>query len=254
MTKRTFFRISLIISALFFGFHSDAQMSIGVRAGLLVTNVDKSPLDPNEPVPENIPGFQIAVPFEFAIGPVFALQPEILLGSHGALQQSSSDATQLGIRTVSSLKARYQVSALEIPVLAKLRFGPEAFKIHVLAGPSIGFGLSGTYRTQTSIVTTLSNGVVLLDQKTDQTLPAKFVSEGYQANEVSSGEFAVAQANLCAHFGAGFSINLGGPSLFLDGRFILGLSDLRPEAKGDTQNYIYKSKRIGLSLGVMFPL
>jgi hypothetical protein len=231
-------------------------MSIGFRAGLLVTNVDKNPLDANEPVPENISGFQFAVPFEFALGKVFALQPEIMIGSHGALQQSNSDATQLGIRTVSSLKARYQVNTLEIPLLLKLRFGPEVLKFHVLAGPSIGLGLSGKFRTQTSIVTTLSNGVVLLDQKTDQTLNAKFVSEGYQAYAVAADEFAVTKANFNAHFGAGGSINLGGPYLFLDGRFILGPSDLRPESSGNTKskNYIYKSKRIGLSLGVIFPL
>jgi hypothetical protein len=254
MTNRSCFCFLLAISGVFYGRNSQAQMSIGFHAGLLITNVDKTPLDANEPVPENISGFQVAVPFEFAMGKVLALQPEIMIGSHGALQQSNSDVTQLGIRTVSSLKARYQVNTLEIPLLLKLKFGPEALKFHVLAGPSIGFGLSGKFRTQTSIFSTLSNGFVLLDEKSDQTLNAKFVSEGYQANAVAADEFAVTQANLNAHFGAGVSINLGGPYLFLDGRFIQGLSDLRPEASGDTQNDIYKSNRIGLSLGVMFPL
>jgi len=253
-SKTTVVGFFVAISGLFCSHFAYAQISVGIKGGLLFTSFDKSPLAQDEPVPEFIPGLQFGIPVEFEMGKVLAFQPELMFGSHGGLQQSNSDVTNLGIRSVSSLKVRYQVNTLEIPLLLKLRFGPDNFKFHVLAGPSIGFGLSGTSRAQLSNLTTLSNGFVLIDQKSDQRYKAKFVNEGYPATALTADQFGVAKADINAHFGAGISINLGGPELFLDGRFILGLSDLRPESATETQNIVFKSKRIGLSLGVMFPL
>ncbi len=231
-----------------------AQISIGVRGGFLVTSVDKTPLEPGESAPGNIGGYQLAIPVEIKIGNLFAFQPELMIGTHGALEERRSSSTQIGITTVSSIKAKYYVSALEIPLLAKFSFGQQKLQFQLLAGPSIGFGVKGEYKVDASLRSTLADGTVLLNQTSSDTYTAKFLPDGFKTTELGTKEFAVNPVNLNLHIGAGISINLGGPKLFMDIRYIAGLSDFRPEAEGDTKDVVYKSKRIGLSLGLMFPL
>ena len=215
---------------------------------------DKTPLEQGEPAPEVIGAFQVAIPVEIAIGDFFAIQPEIMFGSHGGIQRDINEGTVLGVTVTETSKIRYQVSTLEIPLLAKAKFGSETLKFHVLAGPSFGLGLNGKYLDDRTFVTSLANGTVIDERTTNVDLKAKFLNEGYQASELASDEFAVSPININLHFGAGISVNLGGPFLFLDARYMLGLNDLRPEADSETKDYSFKSKRIGASVGVMFPL
>lgn len=254
MTKQTCFQLFFVLLGLGFCRIGHAQISVGVRGGFLVTSVDKDPLSQGEPAPANIGGLQFAIPVEISIGEVFAVQPEIMYGTHGGIQKGSSTGTALGITTVSTFNYKYQISTLEIPLLAKVKFGPENIKFHVLAGPSFGFGVNGKFTQDNNIRSTLSNGTVVLDQTTNQDFKAKFVKDGFATTEVAADEFAVTKTNINVHFGAGLSVHLGGPSLFLDARYMLGLNDFRPEADGDTNDVSYKSKRIGVSVGVMFPL
>ncbi|MBC7777344.1 MAG: PorT family protein [Phycisphaerae bacterium] len=251
MTKQISFLLLLPFLGLCFCQTSQAQISVGVRGGFLLTSIDKSPLADGEPAPDVIGAFQVAIPVEIAIGNIFAIQPEIMYGSHGGVQRDINEGTALGFTVTETSKIRYSVSALEIPLLAKAKLGSETLKFHVLAGPSFGFGLNGKYLDDRNYVTTLADGTVIDERTTNVDFKAKFLKDGYQAGELASDEFAVTPTNINLHFGAGISVNLGGPFLFLDARYILGLNDLRPEAEGDTNDYVYKSKRIGVSVGVM---
>ncbi len=254
MTKKTTFQLFLAFLGLSLCQTTAAQISLGFRGGILITSIDKSPLEDGEPKPENIPGFQIAVPVEIGIGALFAIQPEIMIGTHGGRQSTNNDVTLLGIRTVTSAEIKYKITTLEIPVLAKLKFGSDVLKFHVLAGPSLGFGFNGKSNSETNLTSTFADGTVLLDQNTKDEFDAKFVKDGFKADAVEADEFAVSKINFNVHFGAGLSVNLGSPNLFLDARYMLGMNDLRPEADGDTKEISYKSKRIGVSVGIMFPL
>ena len=254
MTIKTSLQLFLAVLGLSFCQTAAAQISLGFRGGILVTTLDKNPLEDGEPAPEHIPGFQIAVPVEIKIGEIFAIQPELMIGTHGARQAVNTDVTQLGIRTVTAAEIRYKITTFEIPLLAKLKFGNDVLKFHVLAGPSLGFGFNGKSNSESTIISTLTNGIELLNQNTYNEFTAKFVQDGFNADAVEADEFAVSRINFNAHFGAGLSVNLGGPSLFLDGRYMLGINDLRPEAAGDTKEISFKSRRIGISVGIMFPL
>ena len=254
MKKQRNFFLLLPFIGLCFSQSSHAQISIGLRSGFLLTSIDKSPLSEGEPAPDIIAGFQVALPVEIALGEIFAIQPEIMFGSHGGVQKDKNAGTLFGVTITETSTIKYQVSALEIPLLAKAKFGSETLQFHVLAGPSFGFGLNGKYVDDRTFVTTAANGDLLDERSTNVDLKAKFLKEGYQTSELDSDEFAVTPTNFNLHFGAGMGVNLGGPLLFLDARYILGLNDLRPEAVGDNTNLEYKSKRIGVSVGVMFPI
>jgi hypothetical protein len=254
MTKKTTFKLFLAVLGLSLCQSAAAQISLGFRGGILVTSIDKSPLEDGEPKPENIPGFQIAVPVEIGLGALFAIQPEIMIGTHGARQTVNTDVTQLGIRTVTAAEIKYKITTVEIPVLAKLKFGNDVLRFQVLAGPSLGFGFNGKSKFESTITATVVGGTELFQQNTKDEFDAKFVKDGFKAGAVEADEFAVSKINFNVHFGAGLSVNLGGPNLFLDARYMLGMNDLRPEADGDTKEISYKSKRIGVSIGIMFPL
>ena len=231
---------------------SQGQISVGFRGGLLLTNVDKSPLEQNEPTPENLTSFQLAVPFEIGLGQVFAIQPELMLGSHGAFQEATTITEQPGVKTTTYFKSKYQVAAFEIPVLAKLKLGTEHFKVHVLAGPSIGFGLNGTLKQESKITIESILGNLVDESAGDY--KAKFVGDNYDPKTLKGNEFAVSKVNLNLHLGAGLSFQIGGPWVTLEARYMAGLSDLRPESSDETTNYTYTSKRLGISVGLMFPL
>ena len=256
MIKQTFF--SLIFGLLVLGSYQNAfaQISVGIRGGVLLTNLDIDPLQEGEPKPENITGYQVAIPVEIGIVDIFAIQAEIMYGSHGARQEGSSTVTQSGFTTVTDYKLRSRINTLEIPVLAKLRFGDDALKFHVLAGPSFGFGINGKFKQEGSVLATAPDGTILLDQNLNEEYNAKFVKENYNGSEVADEEIAVTKTNLNLHMGAGISFDLGGTALFLDARYMLGLSDLSPEEDGTPKENetTAKSRRIGVSVGVMFPL
>lgn len=254
MTKQTSIQSLFIFLALCLNHAAFAQVSIGASAGLLITNVNKSPLEQGEPAPEPIAGFQVTVPLEISLGRMFAIQPELMFGSHGGRQESSAQETILGVTNTAKFTARYQVGGVEIPFLAKFKFGFESLRFHLLAGPSLGINASGKYHAELSQRATLADGTVVLDNTTKSDLKPKFLPDGYDTGDIDEDEFAVNPLALGAHLGAGMSYNLGGASIFLDARLMIGLSDFRPESKDETENVVYTSQRAGVSLGVMFPL
>lgn len=256
MKKQTLFQVAFVLLTLGYYQISYAQISVGVRGGVSLNNLKVEPLEEGEPEPEGKIGFQVAIPIEFAIGEMFAVQPEIMYGSHGAKQEDNSTSTEGGFTSMVDYKADFTINTLEIPLLAKLKLGSEKLKFHILAGPSFGFGLSGESKINSNLKITDGNGNIFLENSSDDTFDAKFVADGYDANDVSDDEFPVTKTNLNLHMGAGIGFDLGGPTIFLDARYILGLSDLAPEEDGTSKDDAtsIKSNRIGLNLGVMFPL
>lgn len=256
MKKQTFFQVAFVLMTLGYYQISFAQISVGARGGVSLNNLVVDPLEEGEPKPEAVIGFQVAIPIEFAIGDMFAVQPEIMYGTHGARQEDNSTSTEGGFVSTVDYKAEFKINTLEIPLLAKLKLGNENLKFHVLAGPSFGFGLSGQSNIMSNLKITDPLGNVFLENSSNEDFDAKFVADGYNADDVSDDEFAVTKTNLNLHMGAGIGFDLGGPTVFLEARYILGLSDLAPEVDGtskDDANTI-KSNRLGLNLGVMFPL
>lgn len=161
MTKQNLFSFLLAFLVLGLCQVSTAQISIGVRGGISLNNMDVEPIDDDEPQPENILDFQFAVPVEIAIGDMFAVQPEIMFASHGFKQSDNSTATEGGFTSRTNYNNELKVRALEVPVLGKVKFGPENIKFHVLAGPSFGFGIGGEGKVKGDVEVTDVGGVVV---------------------------------------------------------------------------------------------
>jgi hypothetical protein len=255
MTKQTLrtFIFCFFLSA--FGGNAFAQISIGVRGGLTINTLAIDPLIEGESTPKSVPGFQAAIPIEIGIGEIFAIQPEIMFGSHGVEREASDSGTLFGVTTSVRVNSKGLVNALEIPVLGKAKFGSETLKFFVLAGPSVGLGLGGESTTE-SYTKVEFGGAVVSESSSNEKLKPVFVNDGYENSEVDSDEFPVVPLNFNLHAGAGVAIDLDILSIVLEGRYILGLNDLLPDPAGtaDADKTTWKSRRIGFSAGIMFPL
>lgn len=234
------------------------DLKIGIRAGILLANMDISPLPEGSADFKNQVGLQVAVPLEIGLGNIFAIQPELMYGLHGTRTDETINEVDLpsGITTTGYSKVSIKVQSLEIPLLAKVKFGPEAFKIHVLAGPSIGFGLSGKFKNDYSLKQTDEDGNVIFNVTEVTTGKAVFLKDGYNSDKLGDNDLPVNRTNFNLHLGAGFSVNVGTMSVFLDGRYIIGLNDHFPDEEGteDDEKLSGKSQRIGISVGLLFPL
>ncbi|MCC7466526.1 MAG: PorT family protein, partial [Saprospiraceae bacterium] len=144
--KNIFNRLGLVLAlfCLFAIQELSAQTSIGFRIGFSANNVNRDPLENNEPTPQVRPGVQLGIPVEIRLSKWFALQPELLFATHGAFQDKTTKDQLLETRFYRT----FQMNALELPILAKFSVGSEKFRVSAFLGPSIGLGLGGKLFTK----------------------------------------------------------------------------------------------------------
>jgi Outer membrane protein beta-barrel domain len=256
MKKQSFFQLIFAFVALGFCQSVNAQkISLGVRGGVLINNMELSNSFGIEYDNKSVTGLQFSVPLEIAFGNMFSIQPEIMYGSHGFKLTYEESETDSGVTESETVESVIKINTLEIPVLAKFKLGSSKLKFNVFAGPSIGFGMNGEGKYKYSYAVT-ENGTVIEEEIERAVLVAKFVKDGYDENDLDEDEFPLRRTNLNLHFGVGVAYNIGKASLFIDARYILGLSDHFPDYKDayPDEKDEAKSRRLGLSAGVMFPL
>lgn len=257
MKKQTFLPLFLTVLSFSFCQTTYAQISIGVRAGMLINNMDMDIPDFNEEYEfKSVTGFQFALPIEIALGEMFAIQPEIMYGSHGTRSTINETFEELGFTYISEEDLTFRINTLEIPLLGKVKLGSSKLKFNLFAGPSMGFGMNGEAKVKYSYRVEDPNGNEIDSDRDSETIDGKFVKDGFDEDDIDDDEFPLSKTYLNLHFGGGVAYDLGKASIFLDARYILGLSDNFPDYKdaGSDEKVTGKSRRIGLSLGVMFPL
>lgn len=129
MKKSIFYVALLLLSST----SAIAQFSIGARVAGNLANVNQSLDDEYEFNPKHKIGIAFGVIAEIGLSEMFAIQPEVLYSQHGW----RLDENFLGY----PIKVEVRNSYLQVPILAKLTLGSEAFGINVLGGPHIGFGI-----------------------------------------------------------------------------------------------------------------
>jgi hypothetical protein len=249
-----------LIPAVFFLFliqKMEAQhVGIGVYGGPVWANMNISPQNQGDPEGMPLPGLQFGVFSEIEIVPHFSLQPELMYSIQGTQYNKSISETIFGTVSTYKYEGKIRLNTLEIPLLAKLNFGRKILKFHLLAGPSFGIGLSGEKNSHAFGIKTTPDGLMQVSESNEK-YDAGFVLNKFDATDYDQNtQYPFSKFNTNMHLGAGLNLNLGLVSLFLEGRYILGLSDLLPEGKDIPAAYSKegKSTRIGISAGVMFAL
>jgi hypothetical protein len=230
-TVQTTFFLCLLLSAL----TTQAQMTLGLRAGVNLATYNfnfgstfPASSQPNQP--DNVALLSIGVPFQMAFSEHFALQMELNFLQKGYRQKS--DVTFQNTRFVSD--GKIVVNWLELPILAKARFGSEeGIGGGVFFGPSIGYGLSGKF---TSTSTSTTNGV--------STVTANSNDLNFKDDEHSRVDLGL---------NIGGEVNYGG--VFLDIRYQIGLTNMvSSSSSGGSSDISARTRGLAFTAGYRLPI
>ena len=229
-------KILFLLLCAFFGYTSlSAQIAVGVRAGVgfnewevdAPTNSTQGATFSNDF--ENYSNYVFAVPVEISLTESFAVQPELTFVKKGST--ATEDFGELGGVSLGELEAKYELTYISIPVLAKLKFGSETAGLAVLAGPSFAYATKGegTFTSRNSSEPS-QNGVSVIDLFED--------------------EQVFSRSDVNVHAGISPYVSVGNLNLFVDARYLFGLSDLEEEDDDTT----ISNRSIQLSAGILFDL
>jgi hypothetical protein len=131
-------KIYAILIAVVFTASVQAQFTLGVRAGVNLTNFSQLDEEGKELgkdyKSESKLGFQIGLVGDYAVSENFSIQPGVIFAQQGA-KYSDDD---------SDAKIVFNLNYLQVPINAqyKLLFG-ERLALTLQAGPYVGYGLNG---------------------------------------------------------------------------------------------------------------
>ncbi|MGH7453855.1 MAG: porin family protein [bacterium] len=220
-----FILLLVVLLALFIALPAGAQVNLGVIGGVNIANFKGE-----DPTGEKI---DFSSRTALGVGGVLDidLSKNVGLRLEPMYLQKGAEFTEtdpdLGTATFA-FKAGY----LEVPVLLKIALGTSTTRPYLMAGPTIGFNLSSKLE-----------------------LSALGISAEIDAKEITkSTDFGLA-------FGAGVSFPAGTSSIFVEGRYSLGLADV---AEAGTLKFMgeelpfddanVKTRGIQIMGGITFPL
>ncbi len=215
----------VVLLALFIALPAGAQVKLGVIGGVNIANLKGEDVAGEKIDFSNRTAFGVGGVLDVGLNDNVALRFEpMYLQKGGEFSETDPD---LGTATFT-FKAGY----LEVPVLLKIAFGTSTTRPYLMAGPTIGFNLSSKVNLS-ALGFSLETDADKLTKSTD---------------------FGLA-------FGAGVSFPAGTSSIFVEGRYALGLSDIAEagtlEFMGESlpfDDVNVKTKGIQIMGGITFPL
>ncbi len=207
-----------------------AQIKFMPKAGGSLSNVAFSDdlMDPDVDIKPKI-GIIVGVAAEIPlIGETLALQPELLFHQKGFKYDDPGDGeyTEEGSATLNYL---------ELPVLAKIKFG----KFYAIAGPSFSYGIGGKYK---STYHDLTQGTT---EEESSNVKFKEMPDNYQGDDV----FVDNAFDIGVQLGVGMKISV----IVIDLRYGMGLTNLFDKPDGSPYDYKSKNSSFQLTVGVPIP-
>lgn len=206
-----------------------AQSSIGLRGGMTFGNFPNLPINAPENAATDAAGMwgnYGAVSFELGITRWLALQPEVTyLQKAGKMRLTNND-----------INLNVKMDYLEIPVLAKFRFGHNRLTGYTAFGPSIGYAVTG-------LTTFNANNVRISDK-------IRF-DDSYDGDNQRDNRFDIGAV---LAFGMQYKLGIG--NIVLDARAALDVNDYT-KTSGSRTKYGLETNHwegISMSLGYQIPL
>lgn len=167
-------------------------------------------------------GIVIGAFLTYSINEKLAIQPEVLYSMKGAkveYQYTICHHSNGYYKETFPAKGTWFLNYLDIPILARYSIASVSkYKLHIFAGPSLGFYLNGKAKTE-------------IEEKSDEN-----EEHDIESDDVNSPDWGFA-------FGAGVTLN----QLSIDGRYSMGTTNITKEDDLDWQN-----KVISLMVGYQF--
>ena len=214
-----------IVAVLFSATFSFAQISIGAKAGVYTSFIDVT--EAAEGLTQNVEGLTtptFGIVSEIALGENFAFQPELLYTTKGFKVNEDINVNLGGFPIPAGVTASTKINYLELPLLAKYKFGSEGLRFNITAGPVLSYAANAQLVTRTNLLLDIN------PIRTNIDLDAL----NYERLEVS------------ASIGAGMAYETSGGEFFADARYVHGFSDLYNAPVVDLN---LKNRGIGVTVG-----
>ena len=212
---------ALLLSATY----SYAQISVGAKAGVYTSSIDVT--DAVDGLTQNVEGLTTAtlgIVTEIGISENFAFQPELLYTTKGFKISEGLNINLGGFPIPAGVTASTKINYLEVPLLAKYKFGNEALRFNVTAGPVVSYAANAHLDTRANLLLDLN------PIKTNIDLDAL----NYERLEIS------------ASIGVGMEYETDNGAFFADARYVHGFSDLYNAPVVDLN---LKNRGVGVTVG-----
>ncbi len=218
-------QLLMIATFLLSATYSFAQVSVGAKAGVYTSFIDVT--EAAEGLTQNVEGLTTAtfgIVSEIGLGENFAFQPELLYTTKGFKVSEGLNINLGGFPIPAGVTASTKINYLELPLLAKYKFGNEGLRFNITAGPVVSYAMNGHLDTRANLLVDIN------PIKTNIDLDAL----NYERMEIS------------ASIGAGMEYETGSGALFADARYVHGFSDLYNAPVVDLN---LKNRGIGVTVG-----
>lgn len=213
-----------------------AQFSIGVQGGVLFSSVQSS-LSEDEGA--NFPfqsasysgdrGFHYSIPVAYRFSSYFSLQGELVYQRFGYQKTQIADLHEQFMHKIK-LDNRIRMNYFYTNLLIKISTGVSRFRLHLVAGPSVGISTSGhVEHTETDFY---QDG---------------FVESRWRSKSFSAKESTYTRNDLGWIVGAGVTLSLSHYDVFLEARQYTSVREMSTIEKLRNTNRT-------IHLGVLFPL
>lgn len=193
-------KLLVVLFALaFFSISAQAQMQLGLKAGLNLANLSGD----DAGSPESKTGFAFGGFFTYQFSPMFAIQPEIYYSMKGAADKMTVEGVTVDLT--------YTFDYIEIPLLIKFMIPIQGSNIKpaIFAGPHVAINTTAKVKAEYQ------------DQSQEEDI-----------DDFKSTEFGL-------QFGGGVGFPVGSGELGFDIRYIMGLTTLFDvEADPDVKNSV----------------
>ncbi|MFN0049219.1 MAG: porin family protein [Cytophagales bacterium] len=210
---------------------TESPHAIGLRIGLTTpTYLGGSDL-PSGVTKGITTGFVAGLIYSYNFSETFSFQPELLFIQAGYSFNSESNG--------SKFTATANWGYVQVPLLAKARFGTDAFKFTLHAGPYIGFATGGKAKLK-SEYSAADKAAGAVDSETESDIKV-------EKNGLAGIDFGAA-------LGAGVNIGAGPGQFIVDVRFNIGFTDF---INADPKPTDYKAQTNlipSLSIGYLLPI
>jgi hypothetical protein len=209
-----------------------AQTSFGIQAGVSFSNVTMKGEHGEKRYTQAVSGLRLGLNAEIPLSHVFFVQPAFFYIRKGYKQEDGLYRSGGDVK----IKANY----IELPI--NLVFKPNFLSRHLYigAGPYLGYGLGGSWRSKTGAVI----GDIQIGNKGD----IIFRNDAAEGGSIESFVYGK-PFDYGANFLAGYVLP-GGLSVQVNGQ--LGLANLNPKFSGTKLGGTLKNTSWGVSLGYKF--
>lgn len=226
MMKKYFPKVALLLLLVWAATSLSAQIALGIRGGVNMASWSLNDVAKNELAfdPKSANSLLFGALLEVRLTDNLAIQPEINYIQKG----TKIDETTLAVKT----SGRYTFNYLEVPLLLKVGTGFGVGRFDFLLGPSFGYALNGKYKVSTTV------GSVTITEE----------------EEVDFDQDEISRTDVGAQIGASLGLGLGSSlRVFVDGRYLLGFSNLDQHEHGSGDEPVVRNRGIALTAGLIFP-